>query len=252
MARAAGKIVIITGGASGLGAADARLLVEEGASVVITDVNEADGASLADRLGDRAVFMAHDVRDENQWARVLEETLQRFGRLDVLVNNAGVVVPGTVEHTSLEDWQFVNDVCNTGTFLGCKHAIPAMRDSGGGSIINISSIAPMGGFPQFFAYVAAKGAVRGMTKAIAVHCHRKGYGIRCNSVHPGGIATPMLADSVGGFSAAPEEDARRATPPTGQPEDIAHLVLYLASDESLFLNGSELVADGATLLLTDV
>lgn len=243
MGRVEGKVAIVTGGASGLGWADAELLVAEGARVVITDVNAKDGAALAERLGPNALFLEQDVRDEERWKQVIAETVRHFGRLDVLVNNAGVVVVATPEETTLEQFRFANAVMSEGVFLGCKHAIPAMRESGGGSIINMSSIASHLGYPVFFAYSAAKGAVRAMTKSVAVHCQSNGYGIRCNSIHPGAVETPMIRQAEGRQEAQDVPDGVLPINSVGAPKDVANLVLYLASDESRFVNGAEFVLD---------
>ncbi len=243
MGRVEGKVAIVTGGASGLGWADAELLVAEGARVVITDVNTKDGAALAERLGPNALFLEQDVRDEERWKQVIAETVRHFGRLDVLVNNAGVVVVATPEETTLEQFRFANAVMSEGVFLGCKHAIPAMRESGGGSIINMSSIASHLGYPVFFAYSAAKGAVRAMTKSVAVHCQANGYGIRCNSIHPGAVETPMIRQAEGRQEAQDVPDGVLPINSVGAPKDVANLVLYLASDESRFVNGAEFVLD---------
>ncbi|MBE0597306.1 MAG: SDR family oxidoreductase [Desulfuromonadales bacterium] len=255
MGRVAGKVAIVTGAASGLGEASARLLVREGARVVLTDINETRGKEVADSLGENAVFMKHDVRDEGQWIAIINRILARFGRLDVLVNNAGVVVVADVEHTSLEDWRFVNEVGTDGTFFGCKHGIAAMRKSGGGSIINMSSLAGIGGYPLVFAYAASKGAIRAMSKSIAVHCAQNRYNIRCNSVHPGGIATPMVQGFIKGaatVTSGTEESAAKLFSKLGEPEDVAHMVVYLASDESKFVSGAEFVIDNTASITEGV
>jgi 3(or 17)beta-hydroxysteroid dehydrogenase len=244
MGRVEGKVIIVTGAASGLGAADSKLLVREGAQVVMTDINEKAGKALADSLGSAATFVYHDVRDESQWISLIDKTMARFGRLDVLVNNAGVVVFESVETTTPEQWRFVNSVSSDGTYLGCKYAIPAMRKTGGGSIINISSVAAIGGYPLVFAYSAAKGAIRGMTKSIAVHCAQNRYNIRCNSVHPGTIDTPMVADALKALNT----DPANYNVGLGKPDDIAYMVLYLASDESRFVNGSEFIIDNTATI----
>lgn len=248
MSRLAGKVALVTGAASGLGRADAQALVREGARVFLTDVNETAGRDLAASLNAEvpgsAHFALHDVRDEARWGAVVAEAQSRFGGLHILVNNAGVVVVATPETTTLEQFRFANSVMSEGVFLGCKAAIPAMRAAGGGSIINMSSVASHLGYPVFFAYSAAKGAVRAMTKAIAVHCQTNKYHIRCNSIHAGAIETPMVekANAALGMEMA----AYEATPwGLGKPEDVANLVVYLASDESRFVNGAEILIDNA-------
>jgi 3(or 17)beta-hydroxysteroid dehydrogenase len=248
MGRVDGKVAIVTGAASGLGRASATLLAKEGASVVLTDVNAPDGEALAKQLGAPAWFLRHDVSDEASWQHVIEETLARFGRLDVLVNNAGIVVLATIEETSVEQWRRVQAVNAEGVFLGCKHAIPAMAKGGGGSIVNLSSTAALVGTPAFAAYSASKGAVRSLTKTVAVHCVQRGQRVRCNSIHPGGIDTPMT-QGLGGLAAqadpvAVEALAKQPAGRMGKPADVAELVLYLASDASSFVNGAEIAIDG--------
>ena len=248
MGRLDGKIGIITGAATGLGRADAIAMSREGANLVVTDVNEAGGQALADELNavrpGSSHFMRQDVRDEARWQEVIAETVRRYGGLSVLVNNAGVVVIATPETCTLEQFRLQNQVMCEGTFLGCKHAIPAMRASGGGSIVNVSSIASHLGYPVYFAYSAAKGAVRSMTKAIAVHCQMNKMNIRCNSIHPGAIETQMVRDSTRALGM--EMSAWEQTPQgLGKPEDVANAIVYLASDESRFINGIELLIDNA-------
>ena len=251
MSRVEGKVAIVTGAASGLGRACALRLAREGARMVATDVDEAGGRAVAVELGSAGCFMAHDVRDEDAWRRVVAETLERFGRLDVLVNNAGVNAVGSIEDTSLEQWRAVFAVNADGVFLGCKHALPALRRSGAGSIVNVSSIAALVGRPAFAAYGASKGAVRSLTKAVAVHCTALGYPVRCNSIHPGGIETPMTQALREMRAGAPPVALSLLAPvqggALGQPDDVAELVLYLASDASRLVNGAELVIDGGVV-----
>jgi 3(or 17)beta-hydroxysteroid dehydrogenase len=244
--RLQGKIALISGGARGMGAVEARLFAKEGAKVTIGDVLEDEGRKLEAEInaaGGEALFVRLDVTREADWQKAVETTVSRFGKLDVLVNNAGISGHGRVEDTPLAEWSKVMEVNATGVFLGSKLAIPAMRKSGGGSIINISSQLGLVGTdtssPQ---YQASKGAVRLLTKATAIQYAKEG--IRANSIHPGPIVTPMT-------------EATRADPERyqltlsriplgcyGQPEDVAYGVLYLASDESRWVTGSELVIDG--------
>jgi 3(or 17)beta-hydroxysteroid dehydrogenase len=249
MGRVEGKVALVTGGGSGLGKADCLLLAAHGAKVVVSDINLASARAVADEIGADALALEHDVASEDGWKAVIAQTEAAFGGLHILVNNAGIVVVADPEETTLEQFRRANAVMSEGVFLGCKYAIPLMARSGGGSIINMSSTASHLGYPVFFAYSAAKGAVRAMTKSIAIHCQMKGYGIRCNSVHPASIETPMIQFAegrVGQENAVPEgvlpADA------VGAPKDVAHLVLYLASDESRFVNGSEILIDNALII----
>jgi len=248
MGRLTGKVAIVTGAASGLGRADCEAMVREGAKVMVTDVNEAGAAAVAAALNathpGSAASMAHDVRDEARWGEVVAATVKTFGKLNVLVNNAGVVIVATPETTTLEQFRFANAVMCQGVFLGCKTAIPAMREAGGGSIINMSSIATYLGYPVFFAYTAAKGAVAGMTKSIAIHCQMNKMNIRCNSVHPGAIDTAMV-DNASAQLGIGREFYTESPWGLGKPEDVANLVVFLASDESRFINGTEQVVDNA-------
>ena len=248
--RLEGKVAIVTGAASGMGAATARRFAREGAKVVITDLKEAEGAILSDQInnaGGEAVFVRHDVAQEADWKAVTATALRRFGRLDVLVNNAGVALAGGVAETSLEQWRWLMSINLDGVFLGVKYAVEAMK-VGGGSIINLSSIEGLIGDPNLAAYNASKGGVRLLTKSAALDCARRGYRIRVNSIHPGYIWTPMVEEFLNGFQDGKERraalDALHPIGHMGDPEDIANGILYLASDESKFMTGSELVIDG--------
>jgi NAD(P)-dependent dehydrogenase (short-subunit alcohol dehydrogenase family) len=238
------KVAFISGGARGLGAAQARLFVEHGAKVVVADIRDEEGKAFASELAasGESLYAHLDVTSEGDWNAAIAATVERFGRLDVLVNNAGIYQRATVEETTAEDWDRMMAINGKGVFLGTKAAIPAMRKSGGGSIINISSVAGLIGGPISTAYNASKGAVRLLTKSTAIQYAKDG--IRANSVHPGLTRTDMM-DLV--FPDANDAEIRKADVPLGRhgtPEDVAYAVLYLASDESSYMTGSELVIDG--------
>ncbi len=249
MGRVNGKVALITGAGMGLGRAAALLLAREGACVVITDVKEKEGRETADAIveaGGEAMFVRQDVASEEDWKDVVASTLRRFGKLDILVNNAGVLFAASVVDTSLDQWRSLMSVNCDGVFLGTKHAMAAMKDKGG-SIINISSVAGLVGLPNLGAYSASKGAVRMFTKAAALECAKQGGRIRVNSIHPGGIWTPMLEQFIGEEGEVQADAAAAAMHPVGhagEPDDIAYGVIYLASDESKFVTGAELVIDG--------
>ena len=246
MGRLDGKVALISGGARGQGAAEARLFTQEGAKVVFGDVLDEQGKMVEAEileLGGEATYVHLDVTQEAGWVSAVEAAVSRYGKLDVLVNNAGITIRKSIEETTEEDWDRIMAINAKGVFLGTKHAIPAMRSSGGGSIINISSTAGLVGSSTTGAsYTATKGAVRLLTKSTAIQYAKEG--IRCNSVHPGLLETPMTE----GILADPEtRDMRTRRIPLGRigtAEDIAYGVLYLASDESSFVTGSELVIDG--------
>lgn len=249
--RVEGKAVLVTGAASGLGKAMAVMLAREGARVAVTDRNEEGAREVAQAIGASARAWKLDVTSEEDWGKVVDEVLSTFGRLDVLVNNAGVGAVVDIEAMTLEQWRFVHAVNVDGVFLGCKHGIRAMRQCGAkGSIINISSVAGLVGVAEFPAYSSSKGAVRLLSKSVALHCAYKGYGIRCNSVHPSFIETPMvdkLATAMGDPQVSRAKLARKIPLGSlGEPDDIAYAVLYLASDESKMMTGSEFVVDGGT------
>lgn len=248
------KVAIVTGGASGLGKATASLFVKEGAIVIITDVNEELGQSTAEEVG--AFYIHQDVSDEPRWQAVIKKVSLTHEGLHILVNNAGIsdnAETSNPELTPFDDWQKVMTVNAGGVFLGCKTAIPVIRDSGGGTIINMSSIAALVSTPFLAAYGASKAAVSQLTKSVAIYCAENGYGVRCNSVHPGQVNTSMhdkLISDIAKVSGMDVESVRSlflSKIPMGEfatPEDIAEGVLYLASDAARHITGQELVIDG--------
>lgn len=245
MGRLEGKVALVTGGAKGLGEADCRLFAAEGAKVVVADVDP-DGQKVADDID--GVFMRLDVTSEDNWKQAVADIKEKFGALHVLVNNAGIVEVGNILSTSIEDWRKINAVSSDGTFLGCQNCIPLMIESGGGSIVNMSSIASLQGEYYVTAYCAAKGAVEALTRAIAVWSVQENQKIRCNSIHPSGIATPMVASMPDKMAQADmiRTDPRGArSSKLGEPNDIAYMALYLASDESKFVNGTAMRVDNA-------
>jgi 3(or 17)beta-hydroxysteroid dehydrogenase len=251
MKRLEGKVALITGAASGLGAASARRLHREGAFVVVTDRDVEKGAAVAASIGEGAVFHKLDVTSEAEWIAVIDAVVAAQGGLDVLVNNAGVGVLASIEDTSLEAFRFVHAVNTEGVFLGCKHGVRVMKARGGGSIINLSSVAGIAGAPEMAAYCSSKGAVRTLTKSVAMHCAKKSYGIRCNSLHPAFIDTPMVDAVVNAHSNT--ERARAGLVKSiplgrlGEADDVAAAVAYLASDDAKFVTGVELPIDGGLL-----
>lgn len=250
MGRVDGKVALVTGAAKGIGRETAILLAREGARVALTDLDEESGAKVAAEItaaGGEALFLSQDVADEASWQATLKTVVARFGALHILVNNAGIGIGGTVEDTSLEDWRKLMSINLDGVFLGIKHAIGAMKATGG-SIINLSSIEGIIGDPNLAAYNASKGGVRILTKSAALHCAQSGYGIRVNSVHPGYIWTPMVEKYLDETEdPAGNKEGLVSLHPLGRlgrPSEIAAGILYLASDESAFTTGSELVIDG--------
>ena len=258
MGQVSGKVALVTGGASGIGRACCETLAREGASVVVSDVDDDEGEQLVRRIeqaGGRAGFRHLDVTDEESWRQALAWTADAFGRLDVLVNNAGIALCIPITEMSLADWRRQQAINVEGVFLGTKHAIPLMQRSGGGSIINISSIAGLTGSASgLSAYTATKGAVRLFTKSTALECARNGTGIRANSVHPGIVLTPLWgkmfpddpAFRAGSNEMDPATRMNRNVPigRSATPQDVANGVLFLASDASSYMTGSELVIDG--------
>ena len=249
--RVDGKIALVTGGGSGLGRAISELLVREGARVAVTDIDAGAARETVDGLPRErpgaAIAIRHDVTEAADWSAALEAAKAEFAGLHILVNNAGIAEGGSIEDTDLETWRRVHAIDLDGVFLGCKLAIPHIQASGGGSIVNISSVAGIIAGHNMAAYNSAKAAVRHLTKSVALHCAKQGYGIRCNSVHPAFVRTPILDPLVERFG---KEEAYaklgRQIPlgRIGEPEEIAYGVLYLASDESRFMTGAELVLDG--------
>lgn len=245
--RLEGKVAIVTGAASGLGKATATLMVREGAKVVLADVNGEAGAAIASELGDSACFALLDVTDESQWPKVIELAVARFGGLHILVNNAGISPHDTIEDVDIENWRYIHSVNLESVVFGCKHAVPVIAAHGGGAIVNLSSIAGMRGIADYASYGSSKAGIRNLTKSVAMHCAQKGYNIRCNSVHPGSIDTPILdADKAKHGAEAAVAMREKAIPlkRLGRPEEVAYAVVFLASDEASYITGAELVVDG--------
>jgi NAD(P)-dependent dehydrogenase (short-subunit alcohol dehydrogenase family) len=245
--RLAGKACFITGAASGLGLAMAKAFSAEGAQIVLADREREKGEAAAAAIAN-ASFVPLDVTEEAQWLAALDEAVRRLGRLDVLVNNAGVALTGTVETTSLDEFRWMTRVNVDGVFLGCKYGIPHLRAAGGGSIINMSSVAGLVAAPPMAGYSATKGAVCLLTKSVAIDLARRGDKIRCNSIHPVFFNTPMLAGlSLPGLSDERLQTGLMRSVPMGrfgEPEEVAALAVFLASDESAFITGTEMVIDG--------
>ncbi len=255
MGRVSGKTAIVTGGASGIGRGCAERLAEEGATVLVTDIDEHGGRQTVASIeanGGRAEFLHHDVTDEAAWEGVIAYAQANLGGLHILVNNAGIGIGGSIVEMTLADWQRQQAINLDGVFLGIKHAIPAMRESGSGSIINMSSVAGLKGAANLAAYNATKGGVRLLTKGVALECAQSRWPIRVNSVHPGVIDTPIWTKVnpeyfEEGENAVDLDSMAALGVPTGElgyPSDIANGVLYLASDESRYVTGTELVIDG--------
>jgi len=255
--RLLGKVALVTGAARGIGQAIAALFVGEGAAVVLTDIRDAEGQEAARALGSRARYLHLDVRLERDWASAVADVMATEQRLDVLVNNAGItgfedgIGPHDPEHASLDDWRAVMATNLDGVFLGCRAAIGAMRTAGTGSIINVSSRSGVVGMPGAAAYAASKAGVRNHTKTVALYCAAQGLRIRCNSIHPGAILTPMWEAVLGN---GPDRESRtrafvKETPLQrfGTPEEVAHLAVHLASDESAYTTGAEFTIDGGLL-----
>lgn len=254
--RVEGKVALITGASQGIGKACAELLAQEGAFVILSDIQDDEGKKAAAKIGSSANYMHLDVRHEAEWEKTIAAIVQQKGRLDILVNNAGIIGfekgmgPQDPENVSLESWRKVNAINAEGVFLGCKHAIRVMKKSGG-SIINISSRSGLVGIPDAAPYAASKASVRNHTKSVALYCCQKNYPIRCNSLHPGAILTPLWEPMLGtGSDRQQRLDQIAGGVPMhrmGEPNDVAYAVVYLASDESKYLTGIELTIDGGIL-----
>ena len=254
--RVKGKVALVTGAAQGIGKSCVELLVKEGAFVILSDIQDQEGKKTAAEMGPAVAYRHLDVSREEEWEKTIGSILKEKGRLDIVVNNAGIMGfekgmgPQDPENASLESWRKVQAINAEGVFLGCKHAIRAMKKSGG-SIINISSRSGLVGIPDAAAYAASKAAVRNHTKSVALYCCQKGYPIRCNSIHPAAILTPLWDPMIG---TGPERQKRldqlaQGVPMhhMGAPEDVAYAVVYLASEESKFITGAELTIDGGIL-----
>ncbi|SHJ32611.1 NAD(P)-dependent dehydrogenase, short-chain alcohol dehydrogenase family [Shimia gijangensis] len=254
MGRVEGKVALVTGAAMGLGKAIAMMLSKEGAKLIVTDINADEGQRTADEInamGKEALFLHHDVADPARWVDVTDTSVDRFGRLDVMVNNAGIALAADIETTTVDDWRKTMAINMDGVFYGTQQAVRVMKANRSGSIINLSSIDGIIGEADLAAYCASKGGVRTFTKSVAVHCGEAGYGIRVNSIHPGYIVTAQHKSYLTALGKYEEENEKaRARHPIGhlgEPDDIAYGALYLASDESKFVTGSELVIDGGYL-----
>ena len=249
--RVDGKVALVTGAGSGLGRASAQMLAAEGAAVAVTDVNRQTAHATADEIsgnGGQAIALGHDVTRPDEWQAAIDETFSALGGINILVNNAGVSIGGSIEDLEFETWKKLHEIDLDSVFHGCKLALPALRDSGNGSIVNISSVSIILGRPKAVGYGTVKAGVAYLTNSVALYCAENGYPVRCNSVHPAIADTPLLKRFFD--QAESEEKARQALAadnPLGailQPDDVAYGVLYLASDEARMVNGAELVIDG--------
>ena len=245
MGRLESKVALITGAALGMGRAHAKLFASEGAKVIVTDINEEAGRENVEAInkdGGEAIFLKHDVANQSDWKKVIDKSVETYGKVDILVNNAGILLSKSLEDTSVDEWDLVMNINLRGVFLGCREIIPAMNKAGGGSIVNISSIYGLIGAPDCAAYEASKGGVRLLTKAAAVDLIK--HNIRVNSIHPGMIKTEMTKGLADIPEAAAGIAAKVLLGRMAEPEEVSKAVLFLASDESSYVHGSELVVDG--------
>lgn len=255
--RLEGKVALVTGAAQGIGKATGIVLAREGAQVIVSDINDSEGKKVAKEIGSGCIYIHLDVQNENEWQDAMKVIIERFGKLNILVNNAGVTGfqegygPQDPENASLSSWRQVHAINSDGVFLGCKYAIQTMKQFDDGAIVNISSRSGLVGIPGAAAYAASKAAVRNHTKTVALYCCQQGYKIRCNSVHPAAILTPMWEPMLG---TDPEREVRLAEitkdipmRKMGLTEDVANAILFLASTESNYITGIELTVDGGIL-----
>ena len=242
--RVAGKTALITGAASGIGHATAQLLADEGASVIVADINTAAGAEVAAEVG--GVFLELDVTSETAWASTMERIAAEHSSLDILVNNAGISPHDTIENFELETWRHIHSVVAESVALGCKHGLALLRESDAAAIVNLSSVAGMLGASNYASYGSAKAAVRNLTKSVAMLCAERGYPIRANSVHPGSIDTPILDADKAKYGERAISAREKVIPlgRLGRAEEVANAILFLASDEASFITGTELIVDG--------
>ncbi|MBT3311648.1 MAG: glucose 1-dehydrogenase [Desulfobacterales bacterium] len=248
MGRIEGEIALITGGAQGIGTAIAKRISEEGAKVVITDINSDAGKKTALDIGNGAIFIEHDVSSEDDWKKIINQIDDLYDGLDILINNAAICIPANIENADFDLWKKTMSINADSVFLGCKYGVESMKKSGGGSIVNISSMVAISADPFQACYAPSKAAVMNLTKSVALHCAESRYNIRCNSIHPGGIITPMYYEFL---ELAPDKEAARKQHESkhpmgrlGEPDEIANAVLFLASDEASFITGVALPVDG--------
>ncbi len=252
MGRVAGKVVMITGAGSGAGKADAMLLAKEGAKIIATDVNFEAAKATAAAIGDAAIALPLNITVEDEWVKAFAEAKAKFGYVDTLVNNAGILIQASIEYMTFEDWQKTLNTNVTGYYLGCKHGVLNMKEKGG-NIVNMGSVTSHLGSPNYFAYAAAKSAVVSLTRSVNAHAKTGGYAIRCNALCPDGILTPMVLAQMGLPPDADLEMIKQS--PMGHrfcyPEDVANLVLFLVSDESRFISGADIAIDNGNFRFSE-